>query len=535
VSAADFSSFVEQVGQPFTTTVPEFAMPAVQRSHSSVIVAVLVFVWAAGFVTMVCRWTLRWRRIRASVRKASPFDLPIGLPVKSSAAFGEPGVFGIFRPALLLPDGVADCLTAREMDAIVAHELCHIRRRDNLVTAIHMAVEALFWFHPLVWWVGARLMEERERACDEEVLRTGGDPHAYAEGILKICELYLASPLACVAGVTGGDLKRRIEAIMTNRTVLKLNFAKKVALVSVGAAALALPIVVGVVNAPLVRAQSMAPTALATRNTAEGASATPVNADVQAATSTVAPVQASNPQGGRVGSTEKPLSFDVASIKPNNSPPGGRGGPVGGSVRFTEEGVVGRKATLRRIIQAAYRLTEYQVSGGPGWLDSDTFDVEAKTETPANKDQLRQMLQTLLADRFKLAAHRGTREILVYFLTVGKNGPGPTLHELKDGEPPPELKGITFGGSHQVPGPTVIMRGTLQDFAIELSGPPFSVGRLVVDKTNLHGTYVGFLHWGEDGDDAISALRDEFALKLESQKAPAEILVIDHAERPSEN
>jgi hypothetical protein len=91
---------------------------------------------------------------------------------------------------------------------------------------------------------------------------------------------------------------------------------------------------------------------------------------------------------------EKP-AFDAASIKPNNSPPGGRGGPVGGSVRFTEEGVAGRKATVRRIIQAAYRLTEYQVSGAPGWLDSDTFDVEAKTETPANKDQLRQMLQTL--------------------------------------------------------------------------------------------------------------------------------------------
>jgi bla regulator protein BlaR1 len=128
------------------------------------------------------------------------------------------------------------------MDAIVAHELCHIRRRDNLVTAIHMAVEALFWFHPLVWWVGARLMEERERACDEEVLRTGGDPREYAEGILKICELYLASPLAWVAGVTGGNLKGRIEGITTHHTVLNLNFPKKVTLVSVGVVALAVPI-----------------------------------------------------------------------------------------------------------------------------------------------------------------------------------------------------------------------------------------------------------------------------------------------------
>jgi len=277
------------------------------------------------------------------------------------------------------------------------------------------------------------------------------------------------------------------------------------------------------VNAPAARAQSKTTTALATWGTAEDAS-TPA-----------APLQTSNPQrGGGVGATEEPLSFDVASIKPDNSQPGGKGERASGSLRFTEEGVVGRRTTLGRIIQAAYRLTEYQVTGGPGWVDSDTFDVEAKTETRANKDQLRQMLQTLLADRFKLTAHRGAKEMPVYFLTVGKNGPGPALHELKDGEAPPELKTTEFAG-HQAFGPTAIMRGTLQDFAIDLSSPPFSVGRLVVDKTNLRGTYLGFLHWAEDGDDAISALRDEFNLKLESQKAPVEILVIDHAEKPSGN
>jgi beta-lactamase regulating signal transducer with metallopeptidase domain len=103
VSAA---SFVGQLGEPFTTTVPLFATPAVQRPYTSVIVAVLIFIWAIGFITLACRWTMRWRRMRASVRKASPLDLPIGLPVRSSPAFGEPGVFGIFRPVLLLPDKI---------------------------------------------------------------------------------------------------------------------------------------------------------------------------------------------------------------------------------------------------------------------------------------------------------------------------------------------------------------------------------------------------------------------------------------------
>lgn len=110
-----------------------------------------------------------------------------------------------------------------------------------------MAVEALFWFYPLVWWLGARLMEERERACDEDVLRMGSEPKVYAEGILKICELYLASPLPCVAGVTGANLKKRIEAIMENRTILSLTLAKKAALAVAGMAVLAAPIVIGII------------------------------------------------------------------------------------------------------------------------------------------------------------------------------------------------------------------------------------------------------------------------------------------------
>ena len=82
----------------------------------------------------------------------------------------EPGVFGIRRPVLVLPRGIVDRLSTEQLDAIVAHELCHMRRRDNLTAALHMAVEVTFWFHPLVWWLQTRLVEERERACDEAVL-----------------------------------------------------------------------------------------------------------------------------------------------------------------------------------------------------------------------------------------------------------------------------------------------------------------------------------------------------------------------------
>jgi len=88
------------------------------------------------------------------------------------------------------------------------------RRRDNLTAAIHMVVEAIFWFHPLVWWFGARLVEERERACDEAVLSLGCEPRDYADAILSVCKLYLESPIVCVSGISGSDLKRRIVRIM---------------------------------------------------------------------------------------------------------------------------------------------------------------------------------------------------------------------------------------------------------------------------------------------------------------------------------
>ena len=98
------------------------------------------------------------------------FDVPVLL----SSAKIEPGIFGIVRPVLLLPEGILERLTAEQMRAVVAHEMEHVRRRDNLTFAVHMVVEALFWFFPPVWWIGARLIEERERACDEAVVAAGG-------------------------------------------------------------------------------------------------------------------------------------------------------------------------------------------------------------------------------------------------------------------------------------------------------------------------------------------------------------------------
>jgi bla regulator protein BlaR1 len=216
-SATYIAHLVEDAGQPFTVVPPTGA------DHRP---SILFVIWMCGFLAVLATWVRQWRRVRSSPRL-------------------EPGVFGIFRPKLILPEGIADRLTPAQLEAVIAHELCHIRRRDNLFAAIHMVVEAIFWFHPLVWWIGARLLDERERACDEEVLRRGSDPAVYAEGILTACRLYLESPLACVSGVTGADLKTRIQRIMTDVVAQPLTRTRKLLLAVCGAAVIAGPIVGG--------------------------------------------------------------------------------------------------------------------------------------------------------------------------------------------------------------------------------------------------------------------------------------------------
>ena len=380
IPESKLSSVIEQVSQPFAESLFYATMQAAHPSSASLIPAILCAVWAIGFVTLVCSWWLRWRRISAALRTASPLHLPIDMEVMTSPAFREPGVFGIRRPILLLPAGITSHLTPPQLEAILAHELCHVRRHDNLATGIHMGVEAVFWFHPLVWWLGARLMDERERACDEEVLRMGNEPEAYAEGILKVCELYLESPLPCVAGVTGANLKKRIEAIMTNRIAHRLNFTKKVLLAAAGFAALAGPIGVGMMNAPPIRAQSA-------------------------------------PSPG--------LTFEEASVRPSAPVPkqGGVyfGPPIGGPGTPDPRQITWSYATLKDMLMAAYDVYAYQVSG-PTWLGSERYDVVAKVPSGATKEQVNVMWRNLLAERFGVTLHHESKEFQVEELVVAKGG-----------------------------------------------------------------------------------------------------------------
>ncbi len=503
------SYLMDEISQPFTAPLPAGVASAAPAPAASVLPSLVMAAWFCGCAAVLFFWAVRWRRISVAVRAAVPVtegrefealrrvETSLDPAGKSACATGvrssrptlEPGIFGIFRPVLVLPAGIAERLDDAQLDVVIAHELCHVHRRDNLAAAIHMLVEAVFWFHPLVWWLGARLVEERERACDEEVLRLGSEPQVYAEGILRVCRFYLESPLACISGITGANLKRRIEGIMRNHTPNKLDFARRLLLATLGTAAVAGPIAIGLAYAPAGRAQS--------------------------------------PDG-----SASKLAFEAATIKKSQP------GKDRRMVTYDPGQVTFSRVSLEALIQEAYSVKVYQISG-PDWIQSSNMDIVAKAAGAAPQSQLKLMLQTLLADRFKLSLHREKKELPVYGLTVGKNGP-----KFSSAADSSEHNVQIAGGGFQLKG------YSMQNLADFLSRMP-SVGRPVLDMTGLSGSFdltlkMSDLDPAASPDDTKRSLRDwnsifsdvqtSLGLKLEARKSEIEILVIDHVEKvPTEN
>jgi uncharacterized protein (TIGR03435 family) len=473
----------------------------------------LLLVWISGAVMLLASWLQNWLRIRRSLRNSKLLPVAAPIPVLATSSSLEPGVFGVFRPVLLLPEGIAQHLTPQHLETLLAHELCHMRRRDNLTASLHMLVEAVFWFHPLTWYIGARLIEERERACDEAVTQAGKSRRIYAESILKTCQYYLESPVRCVAGVTGSDLKKRVTQIMTARAALPISRYKKLLLAGAALVAIACPMIVGGVT------------------------------------------------GGQAPAQQ--FQFEVASIKPSK-PDGGK--PVffirlnaGG--RFNATGM-----TLKSMIEFAYDIKDAQLTGLPPWADSERFDIDAKPDESAaatfdklppdeRRVAMSQMVQGLLADRFKFSFTKEQRDLPVYALVVAKNGP--KLHESTT--PLPQKLEPGAAGA-----PRVMMNGRGELTVVNSPLSPFlnilsrTVGRPIIDKTGLSGRYEFTLKWTPDpnqapmmgaprpageeapppdtsGPSLFTAIQEQLGLKLEPQKAPLDVFVVQHVERPSEN
>jgi uncharacterized protein (TIGR03435 family) len=255
-----------------------------------------------------------------------------------------------------------------------------------------------------------------------------------------------------------------------------------------------------------------------------------------------------------------PPSFEVASIRSNRS---GETRVSGGFLPGGRYRVI--NYPLRNLIAAAYLRPQinpdFLIAGGPGWIDSDRFDIDARAESdfPAGSDARRRMLQQLLADRFALKVHFETSERPVYVLTTVRpnGGIGPQLRAV-----PSSCADLMAAAARSAsPAPSCGMR--VGPGFVSLAGAPLTsltsllprfVNRVVVDRTQLTGSFDLELTWtpapGEwvapataggagapvsDGPSLFSALQEQLGLKLESTRAPVDILVVDHAETPTGN
>ena len=511
---------LDQAAQPFAVQASSVALTT-PASAKSPLLPTAWTLWACGFAGIAGSWLIRWRRIAAAVRAGSPVDLGIPIRAISSPAFIEPGIFGPFRPILLLPEGITERLTPEQWKAVVAHELCHVRRRDNLIALAQMFVETVFWFHPLTWWIGARIFEERERACDEEVVKLGNEPRVYARGILKICELYLESPVPCVAGVSGSNLRTRIEAILNKRIARNVSGGMKALLTAAGLFAVAAPIAIGLLHGVVLRAQTVSP-------------------DLRFE---VASVRLASP-------SDRPGIRASGVPGPNNTDPG----------RFT-----GRLA-LFNVIMYAYDIPLYRLVQEDRLMPQ--LVIEAKMPVNTTREQFNVMLQNLLADRLDLKVHWITKDIEMYTLVVAKGGPklkpaasdsrqggddgcgGANCKLGPDGFPiPPPGNGTWYG---MAPGGKMVMRWHNQTAAeIARTIGIRALGGPVTDATGLMGKYDYTIFWSNpattaalgfnpaeepDGPSIFDAVQDQLGLKIEKKKGPVQMLAVDHVDKkPAEN
>jgi len=309
--------------------------------------------------------------------------------------------------------------------------------------------------------------------------------------------------LACASGVTGADLKKRIEAIVANRIAPRLTAAKKMLLAAAGMAAIGAPVLIGLWRAP----------------------------------------------SGNAQSPEK-LVFELASIK-HMDPSALGGGPRPLAPGVTPGGGIRSQVPIFNLICWAYRIDGAQLSGGPSWVRSDHYDIQAKPEklegpedpsvsaSERRANRVRERVKALLAERFHLAVRTETKEAAVYVLSVAKGG-----HKLT---PDPEGRGAASRGAGVIEG----MGAPISFLAVNLK---LELGRPVLDETDLDGRFKFKLEFRPEGADVrqalalagepvaddprpsiFTAIKNQLGLELQSRKGPVTAVVIERIARPTEN
>jgi bla regulator protein blaR1 len=477
----------------------------------------------------------------SAIPGAGALSLRLRRPARllTSAEVDSPVAVGYLHPAIIVPPKLLECLKEGERQDVLLHETAHLARCDDWMALATQALSALLILHPLVAIVLKRIEREREMACDDFVVACTGSARSYARSLARLHDLRWSTGTRLLApGILGRtfSLGDRIESLLRRGR----EFSTRPSAASLGVSALLLALLLG--------AGGLMP-------------------------DWVAIAQTALPKSFYAG---LPKSFEAASVRPAK--------PGSGTDWDSSNGRLWATVPIRVLIRQAYQIMPQQLEGLPSWARSARYTIQAEAPPVMARDYAlarklppeqgmqalvalrrswRQMLQSLLGDRFKLKAHRETKLLPVYELMVAKGGPKLKPSSVKPG-------GMSDHGWH---GHLVEVGASMEYFASGLSQwePQGELGRIVIDKTGLAGRYDFTLTWtpwrtgtgrtaggggiggakqpamqmassldssassASSGPSIFTAIQQQLGLRLKPAKGPVEVLVIDHLEQPSAN
>ena len=538
-----------------TPSVTEFTLPA--PIDTARLFTALVTLWMAGVAILFARlaagcWRIqqlqaiarfeqpsRWQSAAEDI--ATRLGLRRRFSVIESARVVTPTVIGWLQPIVLLPIAAMAGLSPRQVEAVLAHELAHIRRHDFAVNFLQTLAETVLFYHPAVWRLSARIRTEREHCCDDVAVAIGGDAREYAAALAELATWSTSNPALAMAA-TRGPLLDRI------RRLLRVPDADR-----------------------------------RPRRTALTVGALLTTAVVIAAVGAILRAQPVLEEGKRFGPPQvnRLLGFNLfpGPVQlPGADPIGARAGGV--KVGSGERALLILGPPARAGIRTAYGLERMPVVGGPSWMDDETFELTVPSELPttgglADSAEVQAALQDMLEGQLGLVTHRETRTFPAYALVLasadGRLGPSlePSTVDCFAGESNPRpnrdaaevgpvlrerIQARRFCGFDDtffgITGARVSMAEFVREF--HRRHYPLQPDREVVDRTGLTGFYdleirFGFLPLAAIGHahyhvgrllhplgvrSFASALPEQLGLKLVDTTISREVLVVDRMHRP---
>lgn len=494
--------------------------------------------YLAGFFAMAAYRAMGWLLLRRVIWRSRALRGPL----RESADVVVPVAAGLLRSVVILPVGWREwSLEVRE--AVLAHEFAHLRRNDVWVSALARIVKCLFWFHPLAWWVSRKVSELAEQACDAAALEVVGDPAGYSRVLLQFAgEASAVGYRASLPGLAMADssgLGTRIDQVFALSSG-KLRRLRRpgVVLALMGMPVMCLAATVGL-------GESKARQVLLAPQTP--AIATPLIAQAQ-------PVRAAKP-AVIVAPANSKLEFEIASMKVAGPPVngelcwGGCGG-LGSPYPESQNQILYRHFTLKKILMRAFGVKDFQISG-PGSLDTAVYDIAATAAPGTTLEQFQLMMQNLLAEQLNLKFHYETKDFISsYDLLVSSDGP-----KLQETPSAPDrlfadLPGVLFvnvqGGGFMVLDnvnngvPNAHAATSISTLARVLAAV---LRTPVADRTGLTGTYdidyrqytlslwvPGTKRPEEPVLQSLQAALQPLGLTLEEKRVPLDVVVVDYVD-----